>query len=187
MIITADTEELFRELEKTQHDFWNIARETANFMSMLIKINNTKNMLEIGTSNGYSGLWFALALRETGGSLDTIEFWDKRRQLAIANFEKIGVNDIITAHLGSALEILPKLCEEKEFDFVFVDANKGEYIKYFDIINPHLKKGAVIACDNVLSHELKVKPFVDKIMADDNYQVEILNLPAGLLLAYKIN
>ena len=186
MIITPDVEEIFKELEKTQHDFWNIARETANFMSMLIKMTNTKSMLEIGTSNGYSGMWFGLALKETNGTLDTIEFWDKRRQLALANFEKIGVNNIITAHLGSALEILPNLCEEKNFDMVFIDANKGEYIKYFDIINPHLKKGAIIACDNVLSHELKVKPFVDKIYADENYQVETLNLPAGLLLAYKI-
>ena len=184
-MITADVEELFEELEKTQHDFWNIARETANFLNMLIKMTNSKTMLEIGTSNGYSGLWFGLALKETQGTLDTIEFWDKRRQLALANFEKIGVDDIITAHLGSALQILPELCKEKQFDFVFIDANKGEYIQYFDIIDPTLKSGAIIACDNVLSHEEKVKPFVDKIMNDDNYQVEILNLPAGLLLAYK--
>ena len=186
MIITPNIEELFQELEKTKNEFWNISRETANFISMLIKINKTKSMLEIGTSNGYSGLWFALALKETGGTLDTIEFWDKRRQLAIANFKKIGVDDVITAHLGSALELLPVLCEQKEFDFIFVDANKGEYLRYFDIINPYLKKGTIIACDNVLSHELKVKPFVDKITSDENFQVEILNLPAGLLLAYKI-
>lgn len=184
-MITQEVEDLFVELEKTQTDFWNIARETANFLNMLVKISNSKRVLEIGTSNGYSGLWFGLALKEIGGHLDTIEFWDKRRQLAIANFKKIGVDDIIDAHLGSAMEILPKLCEEKEFDFVFIDANKSEYIKYFNLINPHLKSGAIIACDNVLSHELKVKDFVDTIKADENYQVEILNLPAGLLLAYK--
>lgn len=186
-MITIETEELFKELEKTQHDFWNIARETANFLNMLIKMTNSKSVLEIGTSNGYSAMWFALALKELNGTLDTIEFWDKRRQLALANFKKIGVENIITAHLGSALEILPNLCEQKEFDFVFIDANKSEYIKYFDIINPYLKKGAIIACDNILSHELKVKDFVDKIKSDENYQVEILNLPAGLLLAYKVN
>ena len=128
-MITIETEELFKELEKTQHDFWNIARETANFLNMLVKMSNSKSILEIGTSNGYSAMWFALALKEINGTLDTIEFWDKRRQLALENFKKIGVNDIITAHLGSAMEILPKLCKEKEFDFVFIDANKSEYIK----------------------------------------------------------
>ena len=186
-VMNKETESLFLELEKTQHEFWNIAKETGNFLNMLIKMTGRKKMLEIGTSNGYSAIWFALALKETGGTLDTIEFWDKRRQLALDNFKKVGVEDIITAHLGSALEILPKLCREKDFDFVFIDANKNEYILYFDVINLLLQKGTIIACDNVLSHELKVKPFVDKIMNDDNYQVEILNLPAGLLLAYKIN
>ena len=111
--------------------------------------------------------------------------WKTSAQELIDNLKNILKDDIIDAHLGSAMEILPKLCEEKEFDFVFIDANKSEYIKYFNLINPHLKSGAIIACDNVLSHELKVKDFVDTIKADKNYQVEILNLPAGLLLAYK--
>ena len=186
-VITKDIEEVFAQLEKTQHEFWNIAPETGNFLNMLIKMTKKKHMLEIGTSNGYSAMWFALALREIGGTLDTIEFWDKRRQLALENFKKIGVSDLITAHLGGAIELLPELCREKTFDFVFIDANKAEYIEYFDIINPFLEKGAIIACDNVLSHELKVQPFVDKIKADENYQTEILNLPAGLLLALKIN
>ena len=66
-----------------------------------------------------------------------------------------------------------------------MDANKGEYLVYFEYADKMLEKGGIIAADNVLSHEQKVKPFVDEIMSRPNYQTEILNLPAGLLLARK--
>lgn len=181
---TIETQTTLEELEKTSKDFWNIARETANFLSMLIKMSNSKEVLEIGTSNGYSGIWIAKALKETGGHLTTIEFWDNRQNMAIENFEKCGVRDIITTKLGSALDILKNEIKN-EFDFAFIDANKGEYIKYFELIDPILKAGGIIAADNVLSHEEKVKPFVEAIKNHPGYQVEILNLPAGLLLAYK--
>ncbi|MDD3236893.1 MAG: O-methyltransferase [Candidatus Gastranaerophilales bacterium] len=178
------TEQTFEELEKTSKNFWNIARETGNFLNMLIKSANAKEVLEIGTSNGYSGIWIAKALKETGGHLSTIEFWDNRQSLAIENFKKCGVNDLITPLLGSALDILSNDFDKK-IDFAFIDANKGEYIKYFELIDPILKSGGIIAADNVLSHETKVKPFVDAIKNNPDYQVEILNLPAGLLLARK--
>lgn len=179
-------EDKLKELEKTQKEYWNIARETANFLNILIKTANTQNMLEIGTSNGYSAIWFALALKETNGHLTTIEFWDKRQSVAIENFKICGVDEIITPKLGSAFDIMENLHKEgQEFDFVFMDANKSEYIKYFELADTMLKAGGIIAADNVLSHENKVKPFVDAITQNPNYQVEILNLPAGLLLARK--
>ena len=178
------TNEVLVELEKTAHDFWNISRQTANFLSILIKSTNTKNVLEIGTSNGYSGIWLAKALKVTGGRLITVEFWDKRLCVAQENFKKCGVDDIITTKLGSACDILPTL--DEKFDLVFIDANKSEYIKYFDIIHPKLSKGGLIAADNVTSHAEKVQPFVEKISSHPEYQTQILDLPAGLLLALKL-
>lgn len=177
-------QELLEELEKTSEQFWNISPVSANFLNMLIKISGAKNVLEIGTSNGYSAIWFAKALKPIGGHLTTIEFWDNRQNMAIENFKKCEVDDVITTELGSALEILPTL--EENFDFVFIDANKGEYVKYFDLLSPKLKKGAIIAADNITSHAKKVEPFVTKIQSDPDYQVEILDLPAGMLLAYKL-
>jgi len=180
--------ELLNKLEETQHDFWNIARSSANFLNMLIKISGSKNVVEVGTSNGYSGIWIGKAIQETGGHLTTIEYYEKRIVLAQENFKKCGVDDVITIKQGSACDALEELCADENFeiDFAFVDANKGEYIKYFDIINTRLKKGGIIAADNITSHADKVAPFVEKIKADPNYQVEILDLPAGMLLGYKI-
>lgn len=179
---------VLEELEETQKDFWNISRVSANFLNMLIKISWAKNVVEVGTSNGYSGIWIANALKKTGGHLTTIEYYEKRITLAQENFKKCDVDDIITIKQGSATEVLEELCADENFtiDLAFIDANKGEYIKYFDIINPRLKKGGIIAADNITSHADKVAPFVDKIKSDPNYQVEILDLPAGMLLAYKL-
>lgn len=175
--------ETLRELEKTAKDFWNISRASANFLNMLIKISGARKVVEIGTSNGYSGIWIAKALQETGGHLTTIEYYEKRIVLAQENFKKCGVDNIITIKQGSACEVLETI--DFGIDFVFIDANKGEYVKYFDIISPKLRYGGIIAADNILSHADKVAPFVEKIKADHNYQVEILDLPAGMLLALK--
>jgi len=184
MIFDETTQNVLVELEKTQKEFWNISRDTANFLSILIQASNSKEVLELGTSNGYSGIWLAKALKKTGGHLTTMEFWDKRLSVAIENFKTCGVNDIITPVLGSIKDNLPNI--DKTFDFVFMDANKLEYLSYFEMFRDKLKKGGIIAADNILSHEKKVKPFVDAIMADEGYQTQILELPAGLLLSYKL-
>lgn len=177
-------EQILKGLEKTQKDFWNISRESANFLNMLIKISGTKNVVEVGTSNGYSGIWIANALKETGGHLTTIEYWEKRIILAQQNFQTCEVDDLITIKQGDACEVLESL--EEEFDFAFIDANKSEYIKYFEIIDKKLKKGGIITADNITSHPEKVAPFVEKIKSNPNYQVEILDLPGGMLVGYKI-
>lgn len=180
------TQDKLLELEKTQHQFWNISRVTAEFLYSLIRTQNSKNVLEIGTSNGYSGIWLGKAVKSTGGHLTTIEFYDKRLDVAKENFKLCGVDDAITTLQGSALMHLEYLPDDFEIDFAFVDANKSEYIKYFQFIDKHMKKGGIIACDNVLSHEAKCKPFIDAINAHPDYENVILPLPAGLSLARKL-
>ena len=180
------TEETLASLEKTQKEFWNISRVTAEFLYNFIKNANCKNVIEVGTSNGYSGIWIGKALKETEGKLKTIEFWEKRFSIARENFKKCGVNDYIEIIQGSACDILKELPKEYKIDFAFVDANKKEYIDYFHLIDSHLNIGGYIACDNVLSHEEKCKPFIDEINANPNYENVILNLPAGLSLGRKL-
>ncbi len=175
---------VIQELENTQKEFWNISHQSANFLNMLIKISGSKNVLEIGTSNGYSGIWLAKALIETGGYLTTIEYWEKRIILARENFKKCKVDHIITIKQGSAIDIIADL--DNQFDFVFIDANKSEYLKYFEMLDSKIISGGIITADNITSHPDKVAPFVEKIKSDNHYQVEILDLPGGMLLAYKL-
>lgn len=180
------TQNTLLELEKTQRQFWNISRVTGEFLNLLIRENNSQKVLELGTSNGYSSIWIGKALKETGGKLTTIEFYEKRIKPARENFEKCGVLDIITTLEGSAIKILEYLPEDEKFDFVFIDANKSETLKYFELIHPHLLAGGILTVDNVLSHEAKVKPYIDTISSHPDYQNVVLKLPAGLSLARKL-
>ena len=187
LYIPEETEQVFRELEETQKQFWNVARSTGNFLNMLIKMNGCKRGLEIGTSNGYSGIWQAMAFKENGGELMTIEFYDKRQVVALENFKRCGVESVIDSRVGDACTILEYLPNDKMFDYVFIDASKPQYLKYFELIKPHVVKGGVICADNVTSHREKVQNFLDAIIADLDFQTEILDLPAGLSVSYKLN
>ena len=180
--VTAD---VLAELEKTQKDFWNVPRKTGVLMNSFIKMMNVQNALEIGTSNGYSGIWLAKALKQTGGKLTTIEFYEKRQSIAKENFKICGVDDVVRPIQGSACEVLASFDENEKFDFVFIDACKREYVKYFEMIKPHLTSKALIVADNIISHAEKVQDFIDAVDADDEFQYEILEVPGGILVAHR--
>ncbi len=173
-------------LEETAEDFWNVSHQTANFMSMLIKASNRKKILEIGTSNGYSTLWLADALKYTNGHLTTIEFWEKRQCLARDYISKCGLSEYVTFKIGQAYDIITEELQNETYDMVFIDANKQEYIKFFAAVHPLLKQGGIILADNITSHAKKVQPFVEAITNHKDYQVQILDLPDGMLMAYKL-
>ena len=185
IVLDEITNKTLAELEKTQKDFWNIPRKTGVLMNMFIKMMNAKSALEIGTSNGYSGLWLAKALKETNGRLTTIEYYEKRQSIAIENFKICGVDDIIKPVQGSACDILEALDSGEKFDFVFIDANKREYVKYFELIKPHLLPKAMIVADNIISHAEKVQTFIDAVDSDNDFQYTILEVQGGILTAYK--
>ena len=185
------TEEILSSLEKTQKEFWNLDRYSANFLNMLIKINNSKNVLEIGTSNGYSGIWILKALEETRGKLTTVEYWEKRQSAARKNFE-ICVSDVkVESKIGSAVIVLQDLEEEiknfkrEKFDFVFIDANKKEYVEYFEIVDRILKSGGIILADNILTHYEKTLPYINVLFERVDYQSQILDIGAGMMLSRK--
>lgn len=173
------------ELEKTQKEFWNVPRTTGILLNTFVRMMNAKSVLEVGTSNGYSGLWLAKALKETGGRLTTIEYYDKRQSIAIENFKKCGVIDVVRPLQGSACDIISAFDESEKFDLVFIDANKREYVKYFELVKPHLTQKSMIVADNITSHAEKVQPFIDAVDADVEFQYTIVEVPGGILVAYK--
>lgn len=186
-----EVEEILSSLERTRCEFWNLDRASANFLNMLIKINNSKNVLEIGTSNGYSGIWILKALEETKGKLTTIEFWEKRQSIARKNFKICAPNVPVEPKIGSAVIVLQDLEEEinaskrEKFDFVFIDANKKEYVEYFEIADKILKSGGIILADNILTHYEKTLPYVNMLFSDKNYQSQIIEMGAGMMISRK--
>ncbi len=187
--------EKLKALEITQSEFWNINSETGSYINMLIKMGNYKNILELGTSNGYSAIWISLALQETQGNLVTIEFSKERLEMARKNLEECGLSDRVTFTQGKIIDILERVDlklfyahnnESDTFiDFAFIDASKLEYVEYFNLIHPKLKKNGIIVADNVISHELKVKSYIDLISSHEGYQSIKLNTGTGLLLSLK--
>ncbi|MBQ4646469.1 MAG: O-methyltransferase [Candidatus Gastranaerophilales bacterium] len=183
------TENILHELEKTRTDFWNLDRQSANFLNTLIKINNSKNVLEIGTSNGYSGIWILKALKETNGKLTTIEFWEKRQSVARKNFQICCPETKVEPKIGSAIVVLEDILDEinagkrEKFDFVFIDANKKEYISYFNLIDKMITKNGIILADNILSHYEKVQDYVENLFSREDYQSQILELGTGMMLS----
>ena len=109
------------------------------------------------------------------------------------NFKLCELNDYIEARQGMAIDEIIDLKkedynsqDEKFLDFAFVDANKAQYIKYFELIDKKLRKGGMIAFDNMLSHKEKVQDTLEALQNNPNYQIEMMNFEAGLLLALKI-
>ena len=116
-------------------------------LSMLSKIINPKHILELGTYTGYATLCMAEGLREDG-TIDTIDVNEELETIQSKYFEQSGRRNQIVQHIGNALEIIPLL--DKKFDLVFIDADKENYINYWNLIVPMMNKGGIILSDNVL-------------------------------------
>lgn len=116
-------------------------------LSMISKLIRPKNVLEIGTYTGYSALSIAEGLAENG-VIHTIDKNEELYSLQSKYFEKSGYQDQIQQYVGNALEIIPTI--EDRFDLVFIDADKSNYINYFNLIIDKMNPGGVILSDNVL-------------------------------------
>lgn len=130
-----------------------ITPKIGKFYNILLRATKATKILEIGTSVGYSTIWFAEALQELPGSkIITIDSDAKKIQRAKKNFEEAGVMDIIEQRQGNALDILSQLAGQtgSKFHFVFIDADKENYVQYFDAAFPLLKIGGLIGADNIL-------------------------------------
>lgn len=116
-------------------------------LSMISKLANPKHILEIGTYTGYATLCLAEGLQENG-TIDTMDVNEELYDFQRKYFDLSPWKDKITQHLGNALDLIPSL--NKKFDLVFIDADKDNYINYFNIIVPMMNKGGIILSDNVL-------------------------------------
>ncbi len=126
-----------------------ITADTGIFFSVLLKAIKARRILEVGTSAGFSTLWFADAMGKNHSTrIITIEMNPQKVERALKNFKEAGVDKIIEIKQGIALDLLRKL--KGKFDFVFLDADKENIIRYFDIVLPMVRIGGIIAADNML-------------------------------------
>ncbi len=163
-------------------------------LELLSHIAQPERILEIGTFMGYSALCLAKSLSR-GGELHTIELREEDADIAQNYFTKSSQRDQIILHRGNALEIIPTL--DVMWDLIFIDADKVNYINYYELTLPRLKQGGIILADNVLFHgevlEDKIKgknaiainAFNDHVIKDDRTQQVMLTVRDGLMLILK--
>jgi predicted O-methyltransferase YrrM len=131
---------------------------------------------EIGTSNGYSGLWLLLALRTTGGKLTTYEINRERAALARENFNRAGVGHIVTIVEGDAHEEVPKLKEE--IDILFLDADKEGYIDYLNKLLPLVRPGGLVVAHNMNVSQADAR-YVKAITTNPDLETLFLHMDAA--------
>jgi len=125
-----------------------VKREVGQLLSVLVKIKRPERVLEIGTAIGYSTLWMVMELRQWGGGITTIERHPGRYERAKEVFGQEQVSSFVEPLLGDAGDIVPRL--EGNFDLIFVDAAKGQYLNWFPNLRKLLNPGGILVADNVL-------------------------------------
>jgi len=125
----------------------NVPAIDGRMLRVLAESTGAKQVLEIGTSTGLSGLWFAMALRTTGGRLTTLELDPQRAALARAHFKKAGVDALVTLIEGDAHQNIAQV--KGPLDIVFIDAEKPGYVDYLNKTLPLVRPGGLILAHNV--------------------------------------
>ena len=183
--------EIRQRLEKDNKAI-NIGADEGKLLQLLVKISNTKSILEIGTLYGYSTIWLARAVGKKGKVI-TFEKEAENALKAEANFKKAGLEKIISLKVGDAKENLPKI--KGKWDMIFIDAEKSGYLTYLEFAKKLVKKGGLIVADNVFQKggvfnenskekSVQVMREFNKQLSLKKYFTTILNTHDGLLVAY---
>ena len=160
----------------------NITRDTGEFLSVLVHATHALRVLEIGTSNGYSTLWLAMAAKAIKGQVTTIELFDFKLSLAAKNFERSGLDKVIRQVHGNAGTFL-KETAESSFDLIFLDSERSEYPGWWPNIRRALRKGGLLVVDNALSHATEMAPFIALVATDPQFTVCTVPVGNGEFLA----
>ena len=159
----------------------NIEPESAELLNVLIRAQQSKRILEIGTSTGYSTLWLAYAAQATLAKITTLEIDAERSELAYQNAVDFSLDRFVEFLVSDAQDYLRKTTEK--FDFILLDAERDAYCDYWNYLPQILKeKGGLLVVDNVVSHESEVKDFLNLVRDNSKFSTTTLPIGAGLFL-----
>ncbi len=151
----------------------NVQPEDGRVLRLLAEAIGAKHIVEIGTSNGYSGIWFCLALRTTGGKLTTYEIDARRASLARKNFKRAGVDHIVTLIEGDAHKEITKLKEP--IDILHLDADKAGYIDYLDKLLPLLRPGGLILAHNTTNVRSPMEDYIKAVTTNPKLETKFIH------------
>ena len=178
---------LLRELDtfgRTHDGYYNIPPDTGQFFNILVRISKSKSILEVGTSNGYSTIWLADAVKDNIGKVLTIEISGHKVKMAAENARRAKLDKVIKVTHGDALKEIPKL--KAKFDFLFLDAIKEDYLKYFKLAYPILTANAIIVADNAIMFADYMKDYLYHVRNHKDLRSVLVPIGSGVELTLKI-
>lgn len=156
--------------------------DTGKFIALLLASAPPGEIVEIGTSAGYSTLWLALACRATGRTLTTFEILPAKAKLARETFRAAGVEDVVKFVEGDALA---QLAHYAEIGFCFLDAEKEVYGECYNLVVPRLVPGGLLVADNAISHRETLAPVIDRALEDERVDALVVPIHNGELVCRK--
>jgi predicted O-methyltransferase YrrM len=176
---------LLQQIKAADRDHLAVSEEDGRFLRVMIASSGAKQVLEIGGAYGYSAIWMGLGLRQTGGHLTSIEYDPARAKVAAENVRKAGLSDIVAFVPGDAFGQIPRL--EGDFDFVFLDAWKRDYKKFFDLVLPRLRPGGLFLAHNVVNKRSEMRDFLEAIQNNPSVFTTIVTPSGeGMSVSYKV-
>jgi predicted O-methyltransferase YrrM len=163
---SAEQKNVLAGIKAADKDLLAVSEEDGRFLRLMVATSGARHALEIGGANGYSAIWMGLGLRETGGHLTTIEYDPARAQTAADNIRRAGLSDIVTVVPGDAFKAIPTI--DGEFDFVFLDAWKRDYKRFYDLVLPRMRPRGLFLAHNVVNKRDEMRDFLSAIQ--DNPQ-----------------
>lgn len=161
-----------------------IPPETGRFIVILaVSAPDGGDIIEIGTSAGYSSLWLALACRATGRKLTTYEILSEKVELARETFRLSGLEDVVNLVAGNALD---HISEHERIAFCFLDAEKEVYAECYEAVVPRLVSGGLLIADNAINHRETLQPMIDRALLDKRVDALVVPIEKGEFVCRKI-
>jgi predicted O-methyltransferase YrrM len=160
----------------------------AMMLRILVETSKAKSGVEVGSATGFGAVNMGIGFERNGGHLTSIDIDPEMVKATRENLKKVGLENTVTVVEGDALKVLPAL--QGEYDFVFIDALKPDYLKYFQAISPRLKRGAVVVADNVIQSERQMRDFLDFMQNNKDFEKVIIRASLekndGMAIYYKV-
>jgi predicted O-methyltransferase YrrM len=179
-----DLDAILRDIKAKDTGQLAVSEEDGRFLRLLVATSGAKRVLEIGGASGYSAIWMGQAVRANGGRLVTIEYDATRARELKQNIARAGLGDVVTVVAGDAFAAIPKL--DGSFDFVFLDAWKKDYRRFFEVVFPRLAPGGLFVAHNVVNKASEMGDFLETITANPAVWTSIVKPSGeGMSISYK--
>jgi predicted O-methyltransferase YrrM len=163
---------------------WQIPRTSAKVLRAFALSNNSKTVLELGTSAGYSGMWLASAVEENQGKVYTVELAKPKIDMAAKTFKDSGLENSVQQIEGKVSDVLKDW--NKQIDMVFLDADKMNYLLYIKKFEKFLRKGSVVIADNATDFGDLMEDYIEYVSNNQNYHSFLLDIDNGLMVSIRL-